>query len=317
MIIMNSDAWFEQRFREAYSPTAKSAHAYITRMRALVNKTHGNFFAIMTQPDRWNTVICDEYTNVGTRRAMYTLILAAYKLLGAQTRVEHDAAHRRWLQLNKEAAVDHEELLLGEKSLRQKANWVTLAEIRAKVAELSKTDWNRVVKYSQEFVLLSIYATMPPCRNDLGAMKVYSVDPGKNDENYAVISKHGQSYLVFNRYKTAKRYGRVTSDIPPETARTIKGSLQHFPRQYLFVNRKGNRFADNRAYGLFVKSTFRCNFGGRAAGSSLLRHVYLTESDIWSDQLHPKERKEIHRRMMHSGEMASEYRKMRDGASGS
>lgn len=303
------DQWFEEQFRANYK--SSSATIYVGRMRAVVRKIGAlSFWHLMTQPDAYWADILDNYKDsVGTRRAICTLVLAAYKWLPDDLRADHVEAHKRWTALNKTAAVQHEDELLGEKSERQKANWVKLEEIRAKAAELSQTNWNVTRKSSLQFLLLQIYATMPPVRSDLGAIKIYDEDPETTDDNYLVLHDGTASYLVFNRYKTAKRYKRVTSELTPETTRAITESLRRHRREYLFVNRYGLPFVDNHSYGLFVQNMFRALFG-RAAGTSLLRHVYITESGMWRDEVDPKERKEIHRRMMHSGEMASEYRKV-------
>jgi hypothetical protein len=327
MVLQHDDAWFVRAFESAYA-SAASSKSYIARMHAALSflqqcprlaKKPKRFLDVLSSPDTFWPIFRDGYVlpngkekklTIGSRRAICTLALAALKLLPECAKEALAAPHERWRSLQKTTALLHEsERREGRLTDHERKRWVSLAEIRERVTELSHTDWNATRKSSQQFVLLSVYATTPPPRSDLGNVRVYHRDPGVKDANYLVLTPH-DSFFAFNVYKTAKkRNQRVVSELTPGTARAIRESLRLHPREFLFVDRYGRPYTKNSSYGTFVQNTFAEHFQGRGAGPSLLRHVFITDSGIFDGDTPPELREGAHERMMHSAGTALTYRK--------
>ena len=308
-----TDQWFQQAFDAAYS--SKTAASYVARMRALVAKTRSkSFLHIITHPDHHWPAIRDVHykDSIGTRRSLCTLVLAAFKLLPESFRNRHALAHDRWRSLQNTTRILHEaDRNRHELTNQQKKAWVSLNEIREKASDLARGDPHASFKSSLQFLLVSIYASMPPKRSDLGNVRIVSeVDPFWSDQNYFVLDPQNgmRSFLVLNVYKTAKRYGRLVTEFPRDITAILKESIRKYPRGYMFVDRHGKPYNKNASYGAFVRATFNDLFG-KATGTSLLRHIYITDTKLFDSTTPDDIRQEAHRQMAHDAGTSFSYRK--------
>ena len=171
---------------------------------------------------------------------------------------------------------------------RQTKNYVSMDEIETAFVQRAsaghaagdRTD-------SMLIVLLGFYANMMPKRSDLGALRVFrSADelrttaPSEElrQQNYVVL--HGRNgsaggVLVIHVHKTSKTYEEIIEQVPKRLSHEIAASLKAWPREYMFVGARGRPLSNN-AYTKFVIASFKTVFG-RAAGTSLLRHAFVTE----------------------------------------
>jgi hypothetical protein len=159
-------------------------------------------------------------------------------------------------------------------------------------------------------VLLSLISKQHPKRNDHGQCRIYyDKDPGLTDNNYLVwyrTSRPERAYFVYVKFKTQKTHGRVEEDADPAFLDDLRASLRRHPRDYVFVNRDGKPFATNRDYGKYVQRTFAALFDGRATGTSVLRHAYLsTKVDL--GKMTVAEREQLARQMLHSPALQAQY----------
>jgi integrase len=121
----------------------------------------------------------------------------------------------------------------------------------------------------QNYIMLALYGGVfiPPRRSqDYTLFKISNVN--KEEDNF-FDQKANQ--LVFNRYKTAKHYGRQAVDIPKELTLLLKKWIAINPTEFLFFD-KNKQPLNN------VKMNQRLNrlVGKDGFGVNGFRHSYMT-----------------------------------------
>lgn len=204
-------------------------------------------------------------------------------------------------------------------SKRVHDSYVSISEIRAALEKKGEggcdgVDTNGItplgggghatLKESMETTLLAIYASMPPKRADLGEVRVWVRGSGgvpdahRANINYVELSvPPGSSTLVLNKHKTAGTCGAIVELLDAATERIIRQSIEMWPRHYLFVNAYGSPMTPN-CYSKYVTRVMSELFG-RRAGTTLLRHAYVSECMDFN-KLSMKDREDVARRMGHS-----------------
>lgn len=124
-------------------------------------------------------------------------------------------------------------------------------------------------KKLQEYVLLSLYVLIPPRRSlDYAAFKIRNID--KEKDNYMTTIKRKPN-LVFNQYKNSSRIGEQKVEIPTGLKTILTKWISKNPYDYLIVNSLGKPITQSK-----INSILNSIFG-KNIGSSLLRHIYLTD----------------------------------------
>ena len=190
----------------------------------------------------------------------------------------------------------------GEKTEKQKDNWVEWEDVLK-----AKTDLYNSVKsfvnqklitpaqYNEllSLVVLSLYTDIPPRRNqDYADMFVVGKWNDKMDstKNYLDLAGH---QFVFNKYKTAKKYGTQFVDIKeaPMLTEAIASLLKHHPlhkgkitknTEFKFLTYSdGSPLVAVNAITRILNKVF-----GKKVGSSMIRHIYLSSKygDIKEEQ---------------------------------
>ena len=190
----------------------------------------------------------------------------------------------------------------GEKTTKQKDNWMAWDEV-LKV----KTDlYNHVKEFAGQktlsatqyhellsLLILALYTEVPPRRNqDYADMVVVGKwnDKMAKDKNY--LDLLGNQF-VFNKYKTAKKYGTQFVDLSNADMlrEVIAMYLKHHPlhkgkvkkdtefRFLAYAN--GSPFTAVNAITRILNKVF-----GKKVGSSMLRHIYLSSkyADVKDEQ---------------------------------
>jgi integrase len=183
----------------------------------------------------------------------------------------------------------------GEKTEKQKENWVTLEEIYKKLDEMKenlKLDPKKIDKetYSKllDYLILSLYILNNPRRNmDYIEMNVISEfkDTMSKDKNYLDLSKDEFKFL---KHKTSKKYKEQDIKISEKLLDVIKLYLKYHP----LIKSKKNIDVPFLVYydgtpikqGNFITKTLNRIFG-KKIGSSMLRHIIVSEkfSDVIKD----------------------------------
>lgn len=198
-----------------------------------------------------------------TRR---TLLSALFVLTGEEIYRE---------EMMKEIMELKEETEKQEPNEKQKVNSITQPELKnifdnlKKQSEvLYKTNNNAYLKNIQDFIIVSLYYLIPPRRSlDYTEFKIRNID--KNVDNYM-----DKNTFVFNRYKTAKTYGKQVIKIPATLQRIIKKWIQLNPTDYLLIDNKGNKLS-----GVTLTQRFHKIFGKKISVNAL-RHSYLSDKYV-------------------------------------
>eukprot|EP00798_Chlamydomonas_sp_ICE-L_P023614 gene23614-biopygen18142 len=275
-------------------------------------------FTTVDDIDAAYDVLRVRYSNMSTRRNFLTAILAFLRYTPSLRDDPRAASARaRWTEFHGHARAFQESRYKQHMpSERQLEKYVGLDQIDSKYQELKGGDvTNTTLQDSLDILLLSFVLSMPPKRADMGALRIYEdTDPRLSSENYLVLrrassasSVNATAYIVLNKYKTSASYGRVETDLPHSATADLLDSLRHWPRDYVFVTRRGHNrpFASNNAYGRWVQSVFSRLFG-RATGVTMLRHIFITEK-VDPGSMNDDELEDIARQMLHSTDLQRKY----------
>jgi len=210
-------------------------------------------------------------------------------------------------QMMKDGEAYSQELKAQEKTQKQEDGWMNWDEIIANYKNLErevsyfKTQTNltkQQFKRVQIFVLLSCLLLIPPRRStDYVMFKLRNEDVNK--DNY-METKGRKSYFVFNTYKTAKKYGRETVEIPTALKNIINRWKLINKNDYLLVNSNMDKKINATQLNSMLYDYFN-----RPLSTSLLRHIFLTEK--YKDVPAIKEMEKTAHDMGHSVTQALEY----------
>lgn len=171
-----------------------------------------------------------------------------------------------------------------EKSDKQKANWLSWADVLAKRDEVAKklpnkpkmlttAMWQDILSH----LILSLYTYVPPRRNmdyqNLYVVKKWN-DKMDKERNYYDLASHR---LIFNKYKTSKAYGEQMVDVPEQLREVLASFIaihpdKKKPEYRLLVLQDGTPLASINSITRILNKAF-----GKQIGSSMLRHIYLSD----------------------------------------
>jgi hypothetical protein len=229
----------------------------------------------------------------------------------------HDKYYALMMKKNEDIK---KEVKPNELTTTQEKNWMSWKDVEEKYKsletevdaftlkkELSDNEYNTLLSYT----ILSLYVHQAPRRNkDYQIMLItnkYNVDLPK-DKNYLDIDSKS---FIFNDYKTASKYGTQHVKISDELWSALMKYFKHHPN--VTVTKKGIStkalehflvYKDNSALDKVNSITRILNkVFGKAIGSSMLRHIYLTGK--YGDVL--QEQKKDALDMAHSEAMQKDY----------
>jgi hypothetical protein len=177
---------------------------------------------------------------------------------------------------------DIEKLNSGEKSEKQKDNWISQSEIQdikkelekkaieySKKPQVSITEYNAIMKN----MLLSLYVNLPPRRASDYALMKFQNDTGDKKFNYFT----DKDKMVFHNYKTSKTYGTQTIDVAKNKAllKDMKMYLKHRKgdnNNMLLVKANGVAFNAINDITRTLNSIF-----GKKISTNMLRSIYVTD----------------------------------------
>jgi len=216
------------------------------------------------------------------------------------------------MEQTREAAIGKYDDL--EPSQEQKDAYIPFERIIAKRDQLLKLKKPTPHQRTAALVL-SLYSMFPPRRSqdwavmsvldkrkraDAALLRQPTID--KQFPNRIVIDRNGTDMtVVFNQYKTAKKYGRQEFPVPAQLAIVIRDSLEHAPRRYLFEHSKdaGTSLTPKR-FSEVVNTVLKSQFAD-VKGSptiAMLRHSYIVAANVGN--LTPRVAMSLARQMGHS-----------------
>ena len=182
-------------------------------------------------------------------------------------------------QMMKDGAEYSRELRLQEKTPKQEDGWIEWNDIISNYKNLEKevsyfktqtSLTKQQFKRVQMFVLLSCLLLIPPRRStDYVMFKIRNEDINK--DNF-METKGRKSYFVFNTYKTAKKYGKETIEIPTALKNIINRWKLINKNDYLLVNSNMDKKINATQLNSMLYDYFN-----KPLSTSLIRHIFLSE----------------------------------------
>ncbi len=228
-----------------------------------------------------------------TQRALLATLSSVLSMFKDKTGFKKVYSHyyEKMMEKVKEGRVAPESKEANQKTEKEKKNWVEWSEVDAKKKELEENikdfsskkslDGSQYDKLLQ-YVILSLYTDIPPRRNQ-DYLSLYLVKSWNeklpSDRNYLDMSA---KRLIFNVYKTSKKYGKQEQEIPDSLWNAVQSFLKHHPLWKGVAKRKtepvkflvqqnGDPITAVNAITRLLNKVF-----GKRVGSSLLRHSYLS-----------------------------------------
>jgi len=204
----------------------------------------------------------------------------------------------------------------NEKTDTQEKNWITQDEVKThwnalkekvdtfKSKELTETQYNILL----QFVVLSLYVLLPPRRNEYQHTQIVksASETSPTDTNYLDLD---HNRFLFNKYKTSKKEGQTSIEIPEELKAVLNTYIKFHPLIKGKITKKFQAvpflvYYDGKPLDQVNSITRVLNkVFGKKVGSSMLRHIYLTAK--YGDTL--EEMKEDSKEMGHSVSQQKDY----------
>lgn len=195
-----------------------------------------------------------------------------------------------------------------EKTAKQSANWMDYSEIKTihskyesealpvlNSKSVDVSDANR--KLLNKYMLLTLSAGIyfPPRRSEICDIKLKDYNP--ETDNYIDMKK---SKMVYNTYKTAKKYGREEVAISPAFKKVLAKYIKKLNNQeYLLMKPNQTKYSPQN-----ITRELNVIFG-KNISTSMLRHIYL--SNLYKDVPKLNEMMQTAEQMGHSVGEAMKY----------
>lgn len=260
-----------------------TATQYIQMLRKLNADVPFNNFTFLKSKELLVERI-GEY-NESTQKTYYSVIVSVLSFV--KDKSSYKSTYNYYYEKMMGKMKEHNEKDSSEKSDTQKKNWLSWSEIRSKFDALKKQvdefKTSKLISNSNydtllSCVILGLYVCIPPRRNqdyqDLYVVKKLT-EKNEKDKNYYDVSKQ---QFVFHKYKTAKTYGTQVIELSdsPELIEVLKTYLKFHPSkkgEYRFlVFHDGTPLTAVNAITRILNRVF-----GKNIGSSMLRHIYLSD----------------------------------------
>ena len=228
-----------------------------------------------------------------TRRAVLGAIVGVLMLFKDKPTFKkvYQFYHDQMTEKNK-VAREEESKTPNAKTEKQKDNWLSWEDISrvrsGLVKDVSEFANHKTVTAPQydkllQSLVLALYTEIQPRRNqdylDMYVVKKHT-DKLPTDKNYFDFST---GKFIFNKYKTSKKYGIQTSDIPANLLAELHLYLKFHPLWRgvakrkadpvkLLVQHDGTPLTAVNAITRILNRIF-----GKKIGSSMLRHIYISD----------------------------------------
>jgi len=263
-----------------------TADSYIRTLLTLNNKTPFKTLSFLRKKEDIDAKIA-KYAET-TQKSILGAIVSVLSLFADKTAYKGVYKHYYTAMMAKVKEVKANET--GEKTEKQKENWVDWKEVieksaeqRKKLAELSskKSLTPQEAEHLLQSMVLSLYVCIPPRRNqDYLDMKVIKKWTSDLSPEFNYLDLTGEQF-IFNKYKTAKKYGIQKVPIPAELMDILVAYLKHhvlykefkgkLPVPFL-ISPKGEPLVAVNSITRILNKVF-----GKKVGSSMLRHIFITD----------------------------------------
>lgn len=275
-----------------------TAQSYIRTLMTLNEKKPIKNLAFLRNKEEVMKKI-DEYSE-STQKTILGALTSVLSLF--KEKPTYKAIHRFYQEKMMEKMKAVSDVPAGEKNDKQTTNWMEWKEIK----DVSATMYAKAKEYASKKVLtpkeaehllntvvLSLYTCVPPRRNqdylDMVIVKKWN-DKMPTSSNYLDLAG---SQFIFNKYKTAKKYGSQIVKIPNDDVNPLMDVLTAYLRHHeLYKASKGKEavpfLVQNGAPLTAANAITRIlnKIFGKKVGSSMLRHIFLSDkyADVKEEQ---------------------------------
>ena len=232
----------------------------------------------------------EDKTN-NTKKSYLTAVAVALQAAQGKTD-KYDKVIKKFEEIRDSYQNEYAEMVAShEKTEKQQANWVEWSEWTKMSDDLGesinhlkkKEEWTKNdLRDYQNYLITQLYKHYP-VRNDFHDMKVVSkreynklTESDKKSSNYVVEGR--PMLLILNEYKTKKKYGEKKIEIDNKVANLIRVFLNHNRTGYLLVSPTNIDLPmSTNGVTRTLQGISSTHFNGKKIGSSLLRHMYLSE----------------------------------------
>ncbi len=253
---------------------------YMNRLRKLNNDKNPTSLKFLRDIDNVKQYFESKHFTVSSKKSFIGSIVSVLK--ASNKKVDNDAVEKYKNFLSKD---ELDSISNDKKSQKQKDNWMSwdeVLEIKKKLKQkaviasqedqVNKNEYNTLL----DNLVLSFYVNMPPRRSkDFAIMKIQQPNEELNDiDNYLTLDNH----LVFNDYKTDKKYGKQEIDISKnaEIMEDLNLYLMHRKEQEnefnLLLKFNGRRFNEINDITRILNNIFKKN-----VSVNMLRAIYITD----------------------------------------
>ena len=298
-----------KKLREEKKVAESTANAYIRAMYLLNGKQPYKNLTFLKNTSAIADLV-SKYAE-STIKTIYASIVSVLSLF--KDKPTYKKVYQHYYDLMMGKIVEAKQNESSDKTQKQTDNWITWDEVQKKVADLrekvAEFKSNKSITSQQyesllHYLIVSLYTETQPRRNqDYLDMYVAKKQPTETEHNYVVLTKTKPTSFVFNKFKTSKKYGQQTLEVPETLANVISEYLKFHPLKknasYKFlVSYDGTPVTAVNAITRVLNKIF-----GKRVGSSMLRHIFLsTKYDI-------KEMEKDANAMGHSVEEQKKYMK--------
>jgi integrase len=254
---------------------------YKLQFANLVRLAGGSATAVFRSPEKVYEAMVKEYPSPLTRRALLTVARSIIKLL-PDARSKFPMASDKYAQLQRSdagIASETSRLMDGKMSDRERETYVPWDVILKARDNIERED-----PTSEQALLLGMYTYIEPVRQDYGNVKLLKREPANASSipNFLVLDESDKdtATLTISDYKTAKKYGVHKRHLPKELVEIIWNSLEARPRDFLFVDSKGQPFVKKNSFAKWTNRSLESIFEGRRVTINTLRHSYISNLDF-------------------------------------
>jgi len=292
-----------------------SASLYIKNLWTLNGKQPFNNLAFLKNSDTIDGLLANYAEN--TKKTFLSSIVSVLSLF--KDKATYKKIYQHYYDGMMAKAGEMKKAETDGKTEKQSENWMEWSAVQKlatdKLEEINKFVGNKLITPKQYgdllcYLILSLYTEIPPRRNaDYSEMFVVGKWNDKMDANKNYLDLSTKKF-VFNKYKTAKKYGQqiVEYGDNPTLTNAINMYLKHTPLHKGKITKATEfRFlcyedgSPLTAVNAITRILNKCL--GKKVGSSMLRHIFL------SNKYDIKDMKETAEEMGHSVNEALKYAK--------
>lgn len=297
-----NDQYFIDYITNTKTLTEPSKAIYLRQIKRVTTEFWGKpvtVWWVISHPDlfaqalrKWGLAHKGRNGSQGTSQAtlsQFMRIMTSLLTSQQELRENYQDLIKRWKIIKSQFNEPLEDKTLsGAKSKRQSEGFISYSELCRVRDELPDGSLGKI--------LIGLYTWIEPLRSNFDQVRIYETAPKEvaQDENYIVLRT---SEMTIQKFKTMKSYDPIIVKIPKVLMEQINASLEMDPREYLFVNRKGELYTPS-SWNIWANSTLRNILNNKNFSLTLFRHAYVTRDEVKTASI--PERRRIAKQMGHS-----------------